>query len=104
MIAIKKLSCIAVASILVLTAGVAVHSFASTNDFKDPQVVSSSQMQELQNRVGTIYNEYGVFYRVDADHPLPSADTIHTVYDDQDVDASTHVIVMDSGTFVKENE
>lgn len=100
----KKLSFVAIASVVVVTAGVAVHSFASATDFTDQQLASSSQMQELQNRVGTIYNEYGVFYRVDVNHPLPSTDTIHTVYDDRDVDASTMVIVMDSGTFVKGKE
>jgi len=104
MVIIKKLSFIAVVSVVVLTAGVAVHSFASANDFADQQVASSSQMNDLQNRVGTIYNEYGVFYRVDANHPLPSTGTADTVYDDQDVDASTTVIMMDSGTFVKGNE
>lgn len=104
MIMMKKLSIITVASTLVLTAGVAVHSFASANKVTDQQLASSTQMEELQNRVGTIYNEYGVFYRVDANYPLPSADTMHTVYDDQDVDASTTVIMMDSGTFVKGKE
>lgn len=104
MIMMKKLSIITVASALVLTAGVAVHSFANANEVTDQQQASLSQMQELQNRVGTIYNEYGVFYRVDASHPLPAPDHTHTVYDDADVNASTTVIMMDSGTFVKGKE
>lgn len=102
MIMMKKLSVITVASALVLTAGVAVHSFA--NGVTDQQLASSTQMEELQNRVGTIYNEYGVFYRVDASHPLPAPEYTHTVYDDADVDVSTTVIKMDSGTFVKGKE
>lgn len=101
---IKKLGAVAVISALVLTAGVAVHSFANANEVTGQQLASSTQMEELQNRVGTIYNEYGVFYRVDASHPLPAPEYAHTVYDDADVDASTTVIMMDSGTFVKGNE
>lgn len=104
MIEIKKLGVITVASVLVLTIGIAVHNFASASEVTDQQVASSSQMLELQNSVGTIYNEYGVFYRVDANHPLSSNEANHTVYDDQDADAFTTVIVMDSGTFVKGKE
>ncbi|MDQ1236261.1 hypothetical protein QE450_003759 [Paenibacillus sp. SORGH_AS306] len=104
MIMMKKLSVITVASALVLTAGVAMHSFASANEVTDQQLASSTQMEELQNRVGTIYNEYGVFYRVDASHPLPAPEYTHTVYNDADVDDSTTVIMMDSGTFVKGKE
>lgn len=102
MLKTARIGLICAIGVVALSSGVAIaKDWVHNTSFGPFKEITQEEIQDLKNSVGTIYNKFGEFVRVESPK---SFRPFEIAYNDDAVNSNTKQIVLDYGVFEKVNK